>query len=234
MNRTLSIPLIVLVAATLGCVTKNYVRNQVTPIINKVNELDDLTAKNTREIKETDQRAQAGVEQASASASSAVQKAQAADEQTRQAQTQADNAGRRLNIVEKAVNASDEYQVVNEMSVQFGIDEFELTSAAKAELDQLVNNVRDMKADIIVVEGFTDSTGGADDNYSLSSRRANSVRQYLATRDVPAYKIRTIGLGEDKPVASNTTKEGRAKNRRASVQLMSNAVEGSLQQVSSR
>jgi len=48
--------------ATIGCSTKNYVRQQTTPLINKTNELDDLTAKNSKDIKDVDQRAQSGIQ----------------------------------------------------------------------------------------------------------------------------------------------------------------------------
>jgi outer membrane protein OmpA-like peptidoglycan-associated protein len=224
MNRTLLIPLFICLVVALGCVSKNYVRNQVTPVINKTNELDDLTAKNTNEIKDVDRRAQEGIGQALAATSTADQKAQAADQQAQQAQARADDAARRVVSLEKVVVGSDDYQVVSETSVQFDTNRFDLTNAAKAELDQLATNTRDLKGDIIVVEGFTDSTGSAEDNYSLSSRRANTVRQYLAVQyNLAAFRIHTVGLGEDNPVASNKTKEGRAKNRRTKVQLMSNA-----------
>ena len=52
------------VAASIGCTTKNYVRQQTTPLINKTNELDDMTAQNTKAIKDVDQRAQAGIQNA--------------------------------------------------------------------------------------------------------------------------------------------------------------------------
>ena len=65
----------------------------------------------------------------------------------------------------------------------------------------------------------------ADYNYGLSQRRADSVIQYLASKyNVPAHKIYVIGLGKDKPVESNKTKEGRAGNRRVDVRLMTNTV----------
>jgi len=65
MNRTslrLTLMLAATLLATIGCSTKNYVRQQTTPLINKTNELDDLTAKNSRDIKDVDQRAQAGIQ----------------------------------------------------------------------------------------------------------------------------------------------------------------------------
>ncbi len=63
MNRTsLVICLAASMVATVGCASKNYVKQQTTPLINKTNELDDLTAKNTKDIKDVDARAQAGIQ----------------------------------------------------------------------------------------------------------------------------------------------------------------------------
>src|SRR6516164_8198372 len=82
MNRT---SLIVLLAgtmtATVGCASKNYVRQETTPLINKTNELDDLTAKNTKDIKDVDARAQSGIQQVQAKAAEVDEKAQAAGKQ---------------------------------------------------------------------------------------------------------------------------------------------------------
>jgi OOP family OmpA-OmpF porin len=65
--------------------------------------------------------------------------------------------------------------------------------------------------------------GDSEYNYALSQRRADAVIQYLASdRSIPAYKIYVVGLGKDKPVDSNKTREGRAKNRRVDVRLMTN------------
>jgi len=87
----------------------------------------------------------------------------------------------------------------------------------------LAADVPNTKGYIVTVEGATDSTGPADYNYDLSQRRANSVIQYLAAQhNIPAHKIYLIGMGKDKPVEPNNTAEGRAKNRRVDVRLMTN------------
>jgi outer membrane protein OmpA-like peptidoglycan-associated protein len=83
--------------------------------------------------------------------------------------------------------------------------------------------VPNTKGYIITVEGATDSVGDSEYNYGLSQRRADAVIQYLASQhNIPAHKIYLIGLGKDKPVESNKTREGRAKNRRVDVRLMTN------------
>jgi len=228
MNRTsLTILLAVTMAATVGCATKNYVRQETTPLINKTNELDDMTAKNSRDIKDVDARAQAGIQQVQAKAAEVDQKAQAAGQQASQAQTMADYATHRVDTLQNTVANLDNYHVVNEAAVHFGFNKDTLTKEAKADLDQLASSVPNTKGYIIAVEGGTDSTGPADYNYELSQRRADAVIQYLASQhNVPAYKIYLIGLGKDKPVESNNTREGRAKNRRVDVRLMTNSTEG--------
>jgi outer membrane protein OmpA-like peptidoglycan-associated protein len=209
--------------ATVGCASKNYVRQQTTPLINKTNELDDMTAKNTRDIKDVDSRAQAGIQQVNAKTAEVDQKAQAAGQQADQAQTLANNAVHRVDSLQNTVANLDNYRVLNETSVQFGFNKDNLTKDAKAALDQLATSVSTAKGYIITVEGGTDSVGPADYNYALSQRRADAVIQYLASEhNVPAYKIYLIGLGKDKPVESNKTREGRARNRRVDVRLMTN------------
>jgi outer membrane protein OmpA-like peptidoglycan-associated protein len=214
-------------AATVGCASKNYVRQETTPLINKTNELDDLTAKNTNAIKDVDARAQAGIQQVTAKAAEVDQKAQAASDQAAQAQTQADNAVHRVDSLQNTVANLDNYRVVTETAVHFGFDKDNLTKQAQEELDKLATDVANAKGYIITVEGGTDSVGNADYNYSLSERRADSVIQYLASQHgVPAHKIYLIGLGKDKPVDSNKTRDGRAKNRRVDVRLMTNSTDG--------
>jgi outer membrane protein OmpA-like peptidoglycan-associated protein len=111
--------------------------------------------------------------------------------------------------------------------VHFGFNQDNLTPDAKAALDQIVSDVPNTKGYIVTVEGATDSVGNAEYNYELSQRRADAVIQYLAAeKNIPGYKIYVIGLGKDKPVESNKTRAGRAKNRRVDVRLMTNTTAG--------
>ena len=228
MNRaSLVLALAASMVATVGCASKNYVKQQTTPLINKTNELDDLTAQNTKAIKDVDARAQAGIQQVNQAAAAADQKAQSAGQQAAQAQQSADNAVHRVDVLSNAVANLDNYRVVSETSVHFGFDKDFLTKQAKDELDKLAATVPNTKGYIITVEGGTDSTGPADYNYGLSDRRAASVIQYLGTKyNIPAHKIYLIGLGKDKPVEDNKTREGRAANRRVDIRLMTNTMEG--------
>ena len=128
-----------------------------------------------------------------------------------------------LRVHRNAVVNLDNYRPVVETAVHFGFNKDNLTKDAKDAIDQLAASVATTKGYIITVEGATDSIGSSDYNYDLSQRRANAVIQYLAAeKSVPAYKIYLIGLGKDKPVDSNKTADGRAKNRRVDIRLMTN------------
>ena len=222
MNRTsLTILLALSTAFSLGCASKNYVRQQTTPLINKTNELDDLSAKNSKDIKDVDARAQSGIAAVNTKTAEVDQKAQAAGQQAAQAQTLADTAVNRVDSLQTTVANLDNYRVVTEASVHFGFNKDNLTKKAKDALDQMATDVNNTKGYIITVEGGTDSVGSAEYNYGLSQRRADAVIQYLASKhNVPAHKVYLIGLGKDKPVDSNKTSTGRAANRRVDVRLM--------------
>jgi len=203
---------------TVGCATKSYVRNQMTPTINRVNELDDLTAKNTRDIKDVDTRAQQGIEQTDQKAFAAGQAADKAGQNATQAQ-------KRVTNLAGTVENLDNYKPVSETTVLFGFNKAELTPKDKQTLDDFAQQLSAQKHYIIQVEGYTDSVGSAEYNYQLSQHRADAVIRYLAQKyNVPAYKIFVIGLGKDNPVAQNASASGRAKNRRVDVRLMTNSL----------
>ena len=137
----------------------------------------------------------------------------------------ADAANGRVGVLTNTVANLDNYRPVAETSVKFGFNRDVLTPQSKEALDQMAGSIATTKGYIITLEGSTDSVGSAEYNYDLSQRRANSVIQYLATKyNVPAHKIYVIGLGKDKPVETNKTKQGRADNRRVDVRLMTNTV----------
>jgi outer membrane protein OmpA-like peptidoglycan-associated protein len=223
--------LILVVASSLafsaGCGTKKYVRNQATPIINKTNELDELTAKNSNAIRDVDTRAQQGIQGVNQKAEAADQKAMAAGQVADQAQQRATQLSGKADQLQTTVANLDNYKPVVDTDVHFAFNSDKLSSKAMQALDELAANVQNAQHYIITVEGGADSTGPQSYNYDLSQRRADAVIQYLAQKaNIPAHKIFLIGLGEDKPVAPNTTSTGRAKNRRVEVRLMTNREEG--------
>jgi OOP family OmpA-OmpF porin len=206
-----------------GCATKNYVRKEVTPTVNKVNELDELTNKNTQQIREVDTRTQQGIQTVNAKSAEADQKAQAAGTRAGEAQTIASDAATRAQRLSDVVANLDNYQPVAEAAVHFGFDQAALTKKSKEALDQFAAEVPNAKGYIVELTGGTDSVGDKQYNYQLSERRASAVVQYLvANHNIPAHKIYVIGLGEDKEVAPNASRQGRAENRRVEVRLLAN------------
>ncbi len=98
--------------------------------------------------------------------------------------------------------------------VLFATGKWELLPLAQNKLADVAKALKDQGFKAITVEGHTDSRGSADNNRVLSMKRADAVRDYLISQGIPADKIRAVGRGEDAPVASNKTPEGRANNRR--------------------
>src|SRR5512133_2990532 len=210
---------------TTGCATKKSVARETAPLINKTNELDDLTAKTTRDIKDLDARATKGIADVNTKTDAADQKAAAARQQADAANELATKAATGVETLTNQVVNLDNYRPVAETAVHFGFNKADLTKKAKDALDKLAAEVQNTKGYIVALEGNTDSVGNAEYNYQLSQRRAQAVIQYLAAEhSIPAHKIYVIGLGKDKPAAKNNTAQGRAENRRVEVRLMTNVV----------
>jgi len=207
-----------------GCATKKYVRGQTEPLIEKTGQLEEKTAANNRQIHDVDDRAQSGIKQAQGAADSASQQAQGASKAAGDAASSANLAVHRADSLESVVKGLDDYKPVADVSVTFGFDKAVLSKAEIAQLDSFAAQLTSAKGYILEVTGGTDSTGSAAYNYELSQRRADAVVQYLATKySVPAHRFYLIGIGKDKSVAPNTTAEGRKRNRRVQVRLLSNA-----------
>jgi OOP family OmpA-OmpF porin len=221
-SLSVSVMAIALVGVT-GCATKNYVKNQTAPIIDQTNQLNDKTAANNRSIKDTDERATAGITKAQGSADSANQNAMGAQKAAGDAENAANDAVHRADSLASVVAGLDNYKPIGNVSVTFGFDKSILTKDDKAQLDTFAATLGTAKSYIIEVTGGTDSTGNADYNYALSQRRADAVVQYIAAKySIPAHRFYLIGIGKDKEVADNSTREGRAKNRRVDIRLLSN------------
>jgi outer membrane protein OmpA-like peptidoglycan-associated protein len=211
------------IAMLTGCATKNYVRTQTAPIIDQTNTLNEKTAANNRAIHDTDDRAQAGIQKAQSAADAATTNAQGAQKAAGDAETVANEAVHRADSLASVVEGLDKYQPIGNLSVTFGFDKSVLTADDKAQLDTFAGTLGSTQNYILEVTGGTDSTGNADYNYALSQRRADAVVQYLASKySIPAHKFYLIGIGKDKEVADNKTREGRAKNRRVDIQILSN------------
>jgi len=211
------------VAGVSGCATKNYVHTQTAPLVEHSDQLDAKTAANNQQIRDVDQRAQAGVKQAQGAADNATQNAQNASKSAGDAQLSADNAVHRADSLDSVVKGLDNYKSMADVSVTFGFDKAVLTKDDRDQLDTFAAQLGAAKSYILEVTGGTDSTGPAQYNYELSQRRADAVVQYLASKyGIAAHRFYLIGIGKDNAVAPNTTAEGRKQNRRVEIQLLSN------------
>ena len=102
----------------------------------------------------------------------------------------------------------------------FDFDKAIVKPAGQAALDELLMKLQGMNTEVMVTVGHTDSIGSDAYNQKLSQRRAEAVKAYLVSKGVDASRVYTEGKGESQPVADNKTAEGRAKNRRVTVEVV--------------
>ena len=206
-----------------GCATKNYVKTQTAPLVEHTDQLEAKTAANNQEIHAVDERAQSGIAKAQSAADAAGQNAQGATKAAGDAQVAAVDAVHRADSLDSIVKGLDSYKSIANVTVTFGFDKSVLSKDDEAQLDSFAAQLGAAKSYILEVTGGTDSIGPAQYNYDLSQRRADAVVQYLASKyAIAAHRFYLIGIGKDKEVAPNTTKEGRKQNRRVEIQLLTN------------
>ena len=112
---------------------------------------------------------------------------------------------------------------LNENSVRFDTGKSTLTPTAKSNLDKLIPVFNEYSQTDIQIYGYTDSTGKPESNLILSEQRANSVKDYLATKGITSSRFKISGMGIADPIATNDTPEGRAQNRRVEFAITANA-----------
>lgn len=202
---------------------KKYVQKQLSPIRNRVNELDDLTAENARQIKDVDARAQEGIRQADAKATQADQHAVDAGNRAQQANQTALQASTRINTVEHVVGNIDQYQPASQTEIRFRSGHTALGTSSKQALDDMTANLKDSKGYIIEVQGFSTSAGQA--GVQSSQAMANSVVRYLVEKnEIPVYRIFVMGMGNAKvPAPEGST--AKARGNRVEISLLKNDVD---------
>lgn len=142
----------------------------------------------------------------------------------RAAQETADSAVAGVNATNDRISALDDYEPQSVMAVTFRSGSSLLSKDSKTQLDDIATKAMNSKGYVIEVSGFTDTTGSVARNRILSQRRADTVIRYLVeNHSIPLRRIVTpYGYGETKPVAENTSRDGRAQNRRVEVKLLVN------------
>jgi OOP family OmpA-OmpF porin len=219
--------LVVLGGALLvtSCATKKYVKQQIDPLTGKVAEVEAISKKNSQDIRDVDSRAQAGIQAASQKADAADSKATLAGQKADAAQSTADQIARNVKGVESRLGNLDSFKLTDTVEVNFETNRYNLDVEAKAKLDALAAKVKDQRAFVFEIEGFTDGRGTEMYNLELSQKRAETVKRYLASNgNIPLFRMSIIGVGKDKPVDDNKTKEGRARNRRVEIRLLRSTV----------
>lgn len=111
---------------------------------------------------------------------------------------------------------------MKENMVNFGFDSSDLTSAAKTNLNKLAEVLANNPDTNINIYGHTDSKGSDSYNLGLSDRRAASVKSYLMSKGIASSRLIARGVGENEPIASNSTEDGRAQNRRVEFAITAN------------
>jgi peptidoglycan-associated lipoprotein len=214
------------VAVAPACATKKFVRTEVGNVNSKVDtltgtveETQERTRKNEERIGAVDEKAEA----AGKSAASARSAADAAMGAAKEVDGKVTTVNNRVTAVEAASRRLIYEVTLSEDQGNFAFNKTELPDTAKMRLDQMVSSLKaDPKGVFIEIEGHTDNVGGPEVNERIGLERAEAVKRYLYEQhQVPLHKINVISYGEDKPVAPNNTRDGRAQNRRVVVKVLS-------------
>ena len=201
---------------------KSYVNRQLDPVRGRVNELDELTAKNTKLIADVDARSTEGIRNALGKANEADSHALDAGNRADQAQQTAQQAHTRITTVEDKVSKLDQYQPVTQAEIRFRAGQSALSKNAKEALDQIAESLKNQKGYVLEVQGFSPgSRGVAVEN---SREMAQTVVRYLVlNHDVPVYRIYTVGMG-NAPIQAEDGKMHRARGGRVEISLLQNSL----------
>jgi peptidoglycan-associated lipoprotein len=205
-------------SGTTACATKKFVRTNVGEVNDKV----DTLSKSVEENQERTKANEARIGEVDQRAAAADQKAAQAGSRADQAYTAAEAVNTRAEAIEKASRRLVYEVVLSEDKGNFKFGKAVMPDEAKAEIDTLVQQLKaEPKGAYIEIEGHTDSAGTPNGNYKLGLDRAENVKRYLYEQhQVPLHRINVISYGEDKPIAPNKTRDGRAQNRRVVIKVL--------------
>src|SRR5438128_2358087 len=229
----IAVPIAVLaIGGSTACATKKFVRTSVGEVNDKVDSLgksveetQERTRRNEGRISEVDQKAQAADQKAQAAdqkAQGAAQSAQQANNAATQASTAANAAGSKADAIDRASRRLVYEVVLSEDEGNFKFATTALPDEAKQKIDQMVAQLKqDPKNVFIEIEGHTDNVGPKALNEKIGLERAQAVQRYLYEQyQIPLHKMNIISYGEEKPIAPNKTKAGRAQNRRVVIKVL--------------
>jgi len=221
-----AIPITVLaIGGSTACATKKFVRTSVGEVNEKVDaqgrsleETQERTRKNEGRISEVDQKAAAAAQ----SAQLANDAASAANTAAAAAHSAANEAGGKVDTLDKASKRLVYEVVLSEDQGNFKFGKTTLPDEAKSQLDQMVAQLKqDPKNIYLEIEGHTDNVGDKTTNERIGLARAEAVKRYLYEQyQIPLHKMNVISYGEEKPVGPNKTRAGRAQNRRVVIKVL--------------
>jgi outer membrane protein OmpA-like peptidoglycan-associated protein len=199
---------------------KKYVQRQLHPVADRLNELDELTANNTKNIKDVDGRAQDGIRLASSKANEADQHAIDAGNRANAAQATAQQANTRLTSVEQAVGNIDQYKPITQTEIHFKSGQTVLSKNAKEALDGMATTLKNQRGYVVEVQGFAAGHGQAA--ITNSQKMADAVVRYLVlNHEIPVYRIFVVGMG-NAPKTDADGKTVRITGGRVEVSLLKN------------
>jgi peptidoglycan-associated lipoprotein len=203
---------------TSACATKKMVKQRVGEVNDKVDTL-------SKSVEETQTRTKANegrIGEVDAKANAADQKAQAAGQRADAAYSAADKVNTRADSIERKANRLVYEVVLSEDQGGFKFNQTKMPDDMQAKIDQLVAQLKaNPNGGFIEIEGHTDNVGPKDINYKLGLERAEAVKRYLyESQQIPLHKMNVISYGEEKPIAPNKTKDGRAQNRRVVIKVL--------------
>ena len=173
---------------------KKWVNRQVGPVKDRLNELDQLSAKNAGDIKDLDSRSTAGIRKAQDTADGANQVASTANTQAGQASQMAQQASTRTDNLNTTVSNLDQYAPIADTEIRFRSGQTMLNSKAKAALDDVATKLQGQKGYLVEVQGYSQARGQA--GISSSQHMADAVVRYLVVEhSIPVYRIYRVALG---------------------------------------
>jgi peptidoglycan-associated lipoprotein len=211
------------VAVAPACATKKFVRTEVGNVNSKVDTLTGTVEETQERTRKNEERIGAVDAKAEEAGRSATGARAAADAAAAAAKDVDSRLGGRINTVETAARRLVFEVTLSEDQGNFAFGKTELPDAAKARLDELVKQVKAEPKNIFIeIEGHTDNVGSPIINEKVGMERAEAVKRYLYEQhQVPLHKMNVISYGEEKPVAPNNKRDGRAQNRRVVVKVLS-------------
>lgn len=180
---------------------KKWVNRQLDPVKGRLNELDQLQAKNSNDIHALDEKTATGIHQAQSTADQASQTASTASTNAGQAQQTAQQADTETAHLNTTVSGLDQYQKVSDTELRFRRGQTQLNARAKQALDQIASQVQGQKGVVVELSGYSYLRGQA--GIAQSQHMADAVSRYLVEHQVPIYKIHQVALGNAKPENGN-------------------------------